>query len=33
MTKLSSYIHNSNSVQHFKAPYLRWVIPSDQGHL
>ena len=24
-----SYIHNSNSVQHFKAQYLRWVNPSD----
>ena len=22
---LPSYIHNSNSVQHFKAQYLRWV--------
>ena len=28
---LPSYIHNSNSVQHFKAQYLRWVHhPSDQ---
>ena len=30
---LPSYIHNSNSVQHFKAQYLRWINPYDQGHL
>ena len=30
---LPSYIHNSNSVQDFKAQYFRWVNPSDQGHL
>jgi len=30
---LPSYIHNSNSVQHFKAQYLPWVTPTDQGHL
>ena len=30
---LPSYIHNSNSVHHVKAQYLRWVNPNDQGHL
>jgi len=33
MDTLPSNIHNSNSVQHFKVQYLRWVNPSDQGHL
>ena len=28
-----SYIHNSNSVHHFKAQYLCWVNPNVQGHL
>ena len=32
-SSLPSYIHNSNSVQHFKAQYLRWVNPNDQVHL
>ena len=30
---LPSYIHNSNSVHHVKAQYLRWINPNNQGHL
>ena len=30
---LPTYIHYSNSVHHFKAQFLPWVNPNDQGHL
>ena len=30
---LPSYIHNSNSFQHFKAQYLRWVNTNEKDHL